>query len=218
MRRHKHIMNILLTSLILTTVVGTAAANTLSTSSRSLRMTWAGLTFAGGGLSVTCPATLEGTLHTATFTKTRGALIGTITRARAGRPCTGGTGWIYNGTESNEVLGGTLSNTLPWHVTYEEFGGTLPVLTEINLLLAGLRYLFRTIDLSFTVLCNYTSNIEHPSELTSRFGRGGTITNSNFNELRKIPSESGGLCPETALSGEGSVRNGSGENVRITLI
>lgn len=62
--------------------------------------------------------------------------------------------WAYNGTETNEILGGTLANSLPWHVTYKAFAGTLPNITQLRILLVGVRFLVRIA----TLLCTYTEN------------------------------------------------------------
>lgn len=216
---HKHTLSALLAALVLATAVGTASAGRLSTSSQTNRITWAALTFSsGGGLSISCPITLEGTMHSATIAKTRGLLIGSIVRATLSRPCTGGTVEVYNGSEVNEVLGGTLSNSLPWHITYEGFGGTLPTITEVLFLLIRARFIARATILGIPVLCSYTNTLEHPDEGAIKLGRGGIVSSIRPNETVSIPSESGGTCPEGVYTREGVATNGSGGNITITLI
>lgn len=218
MQSHRYVLSALLAAVVLAAAVGAASASRLSTSSQSTKIVWSGLTFTGGGQAITCPVTLEGTLHESSIAKIRRSLIGFITRARASRPCTNGTAWVYNGSESNEVLGGTLSNSLPWHITYEGFTGPLPNITEIHLLLIRARFLVRATLLGIPALCNYTTTLEHPAEGWLRFGRGGVVSSLRPNERVNIPSETGGVCPEGAFSVEGTVTNGSGGNVTITLI
>src|ERR1700751_1578741 len=95
-------------------VVGSASANRLSINETRFRITWARLTFNEETAEARdiCPVTMEGSFHSGTIRKVVGALIGHITRAGAG-VCTGGGLTI-------------LRETLPWHVTYEGFFGTLP--------------------------------------------------------------------------------------------
>jgi hypothetical protein len=113
--------------------VHSATAGRLSTSNTRFRATWTALKFDGLEIEspVICPLTLEGSFHSATIRKTRGALIGAITRAIVGGaepPCTGGRATI-------------LQESLPWHVTYQSFSGTLPRIEEITFLAS--RYAYR---------------------------------------------------------------------------
>lgn len=67
---------------------------------------------------------MEGTFHYRTIVKVERSLIGYVTRAIFGRPCTGfGEMWEYNGTEGSLTSN---VNSLPWHFTYDGFNGTLP--------------------------------------------------------------------------------------------
>ena len=117
----------ILALLLFTLAIGTASANRLSTSGQTFRAVWTPLTFASaeeGGIQIRCNVTLEGTFHTTTITKeTR--LIGYVTSTSFAHPCEGfGEFFMYNGTE--RILGTTLGTSLPWHLTYEGFTGTLP--------------------------------------------------------------------------------------------
>lgn len=219
MRRHKYVLSALLATLILAAAVGTASASHLSTSHAGMSIIWTSLHFnSSAGTTISCPVTLEGTLHSTTFAKTRGSLIGFITRATVARPCTGGTAWANNGSERNEVLGTTLGNSLPWHITYEGFTGTLPNITEVHLLLTRVRFLLRATILGISLLCSYTNTIERPAEGWLILGRGGAVSSLRPNERINIPSESGGGCPEGNFSNAGTVRDWLGNNLTITLI
>lgn len=198
--------------------VTTAGANRLSISSQMTKIVWTSLSFNGGGTTVSCPVTIEGSFHGPTISKVAGSLIGFITRAKVGRPCTGGTGWVYNGSESNEVLGGTLASSLPWHISYEAFSGTLPSIAEIHILLRSWRWLLRVTVLGITELCNYTATLEHPIWIWIRIGRGGLEESAKLAEEKTIPSESGGACPTDDLSGTGTDTNGTGGTITLTLI
>jgi len=115
-------------TLLMAFAVNSASANHLSVSSQNFRLVWTALTFFGEGTGSTentiiCPVTLEGSFHSSTLAKVIGALIGHVTRATVvGTSCTGGRATI-------------LQETLPWHVTYEGFSGTLPRITAVRLLL-----------------------------------------------------------------------------------
>jgi hypothetical protein len=126
-------------ALMLASAVSTASARTLSITNQSFRVTWRSLEFDGGIVTIRCPVTLEGSFHSRTIAKIEGSLIGYITRAIANQnACTNGRGIPFNGTEPYN--GGTASQTLPWHVTYEAFEGTLPNISSIDILLRNTRF------------------------------------------------------------------------------
>jgi len=109
--------------------VGTTTAGRISLNSRTFRATWSHLEFVSesvfGSDTVRCPVTIEGSFHSATIQKNRGALIGYVTRATAlSAACTSGTMTV-------------LQNALPWHYTYEGFSGRLPIISAIFFLLTG---------------------------------------------------------------------------------
>src|SRR5215213_7620345 len=125
--RSKLILAGLTAAILLSFAVGSASANRLSISTRNVRVVWSNLQLEGGGSRIICPVTLEGSFHSSTITKTAGLLIGHISRASvigSTPPCTGGHATV-------------LRETLPWHVTYESFAGTLPRPSRINIQLIG---------------------------------------------------------------------------------
>ncbi|HEV7773597.1 MAG TPA: hypothetical protein VGO48_09965 [Conexibacter sp.] len=128
-------------------LVSSASARNLSSSSESFRVVWNPLTFEDGTLAIRCVITLEGTFHSRTIAKVDGALMGYITRATVRHGCTepfsifSADAWTYNGSEVS--LGATLANSLPWHVTYKGFSGTLPNIGRIRILTHGVRFVFR---------------------------------------------------------------------------
>ena len=123
--------------LVLAFAVGTASAGRLEFSNRDFRLTFPILVLTAGGVTSECPVTLEGTLHSATIRKVLGALIGHITRARSNNAACGGS----SGRDSScgtEVINATVTpNTLPWHVRYQGFGGTLPNITRVSIDIVG---------------------------------------------------------------------------------
>jgi hypothetical protein len=204
MRRYtRHLVIGLTAALMLALAVGAASARNISVSNQNIRVVWSPLTFNGEGLLETrCNVTLEGSFHYRTIIKRERALIGLITRAGLTRPCPRGIAWIYNGTERNERLGNTtLPTSLPWHITYEGFTGTLPNITGIRILLDRARFL-----LEAGFLCNYTTGPTNGGNAagTALVGADGAITGLRTDETRRISSPDP-FCPEGRFIGTGRV-------------
>src|ERR1044071_3581859 len=113
-------------TLLMAFALGTASARSLSISNQNIRATFANLELGVEGINtVTCRVTLEGSLHSRTIAKVRGALIGYLTRVstnNCNRPVT------------------ILTETLPWHVRYESFSGILPNITLIFIRSTGISF------------------------------------------------------------------------------
>src|SRR5829696_6522811 len=129
------------TTAVMGLMVGTASANRLAAGSNFLTATWTDMTFTDsfGGTAV-CPVTLSGSLHSRTITKSVGALVGHINRASVGS-CAPGSATI-------------LQASLPWHITYRGFLGTLPNIGSVLLNVLGAS--FRVITTT-GVPCLFTS-------------------------------------------------------------
>jgi hypothetical protein len=126
-------------ALMLASAVSTASARSLSTSNQNIRATWRSLEFRSPIVTIRCPVTLEGSFHARTIQKMARTLIGAITAATVNQgACTNGRGIAFNGREP--YGGGTAPQTLPWHLTYEAFTGTLPNITSIIILLSRFRF------------------------------------------------------------------------------
>jgi hypothetical protein len=118
-------------TIVLGAFVSTASARNLSISTQFIRTAFTSVRFSEPfGGRTDCAVTLEGSLHTRTIAKVAGTLIGYITRADLGT-CATGTATI-------------LRETLPWHVRYLAFAGTLPNITRliINVIGASFRVRF----------------------------------------------------------------------------
>ena len=220
MTMHRHLPLVaLLAATTLSVLVGSASANRLSVTNRSIRMTWSSLEFRGP-VTIRCRLTLEGTLHENTIAKVERSLIGYVTAARFQRPCTGGTMWSYNGSEVNEVLGGTLPTSLPWHITYEGFNGALPTPTAIRILLALWRYEVRGVIFGIPVLCTYRTGAAGNATGTANLGSGGRIESLSLSG--NIASEDPSPCASLAFqspAGDGRVTLlGTTNAISITLI
>ena len=124
-RPTKALMACLTVAVALLASVTASSANRISQTSRTYRATLTPLRITDDELStVSCNVTLEGSFHSSTFAKVAGALVGYVNRASLGSPCTGGTATL-------------LRESLPWHMEYEGYRGTLPNITEIDYDLAG---------------------------------------------------------------------------------
>jgi hypothetical protein len=126
--RTKLILAALAAAIALGALVAAATATRLAVSNQLVRITWSEarpLVFEGGSSfgAVRCLLTMEGTFHSRTVAKSPEALIGFVTSATIST-CTGGSARA-------------LQASLPWHIFYESFSGTLPRITEINVILVG---------------------------------------------------------------------------------
>ena len=195
-----HIAAITAAATLLALLTTAAPARNFSTSNQTFRVAWNELEFGTPTLTVSCSVTLEGSFHYRTIVKRERTLIGYITRVAVRRPCTNGEAWAANGTESHPRLG-TLANTLPWHLTYEGFEGTLPCITSLLFLLRGVRF---KIHAPFNTLGLYGAAEDN---ITARAVRNPTTR--VITELEPLPGRStirlvnclGGICPASGTSG-----------------
>jgi hypothetical protein len=210
-------------ALLLAGVAASASARALSTSEQSLRASFSSLEFGGSGATIRCRVTLEGSFHSSTITKIRGALAGAVTRAIIGHPCTGGEAWADNGTESEPL--GTAPNKLPFHITYESFVGTLPAISEIHLLLSRESFVIGATVLGLTCRGRY-SRAEDNIIMTAAREAGGGITSlrpdATVNRAALVDQLGpNAVCPSTGAFGgrSGAVTNlSTGATITITLI
>lgn len=215
----KALITALVAAAALAALVGSASANSLSVTSRTIRVVWSSFEFTKP-VTVRCRLTIEGTLHENTISKVSGSLIGYITAAAIAHPCTGGSEWVYNGVERNEALGNAvLPSSFPWHLTYEGFNGSLPTPTAIRILLTLARFLLRSSPFGIPILCLYRTGSNGNATLTGNLGVGGRVTSVRASGT--IRSETGG-CPERTLrnpEGDGiATQLGNSNSVSITLI
>lgn len=179
-------------SLMLALAVSSASARRFELSSQSYRIVWNPLVFAGVEITnarVSCPVTLEGSFHSSTLSKVAEQLVGYVSRAIVGTPCVGGS------ARAN-------TETLPWHVRYASFTGTLPNITSIVLHLVGASFVIESEAIS-GVKCRYTTKAGEPGIGTanrntttgeiSGLAAGGVIASETF------------LCPRGTFSGTGRV-------------
>jgi hypothetical protein len=213
MRARSRLVLIALTaSLIMGFAVSSASAGRLSVSNTRYRITWASLKIAGieAGASVFCPVTLEGSFHSATIRKTRGALIGAVTRGKVkSESCFEGRAII-------------LQETLPWHLTYESFSSALPRIEVITFLLR--RYAILVELGLFGFMCLY-ADLGHTEEnlaMRVEVGPEGALFGVRFLPERFMGWHAGSeFCPRRAIletTGEMFLLGSSSTRITVRLI
>jgi hypothetical protein len=184
--------------------VTTASANRLSLSHGNLwQVIWNPLAFKGAGITIaSCPVTLEGSFHSATINKVIGALIGFISRASVGG-C------------STEGRASVLQESLPWHIRYGGFVGTLPLIEGVRLQLINASFRITRIPLFGECLARTTA--ERPA-----IGIAGIRSYVSGNGIvSSLTAESGAKIPCGSLTGEfegtGTVREVPGGSVNLLV-
>jgi len=197
----------------------TASARNLSISEQSFRATFSSLEFGGGGVTIRCRITVEGSFHTRTIAKVANSLVGAITRAIIAHPCTGGEAWADNGTETQPL--GTAPNRLPYHLQYESFVGTLPNITAANLLISRDSFVAQATILGLSCRGRY-GRPENAIRAVATREAGGAITSFTPNGTMRLVEQLGpnAVCTaEGNFSGVGAVVNlSTGARLTITLI
>jgi len=206
MKKSKLWFALLCATVVLGALAGTASARIFSlvNTNTGIRATWSAMDFASpsAGVTVRCPVTLEGSLHSRTIAKVANSLIGYITRAIvAGTrpPCSGGTARV-------------LTETLPWHVTYQGFAGTLPRITSIRTTVVRPAFQVTAPFFGFEVTCTYrqnnvngTFNVEAAGVLTTAQVEGTNLAAEGFG------------CSEGTLSGTSTTLTLLGTTSRLTV-
>jgi hypothetical protein len=141
------------------------------------------------GVTVSCPVTLEGTVHTWTISKISGLLIGYITRAISGETsCPGGTARM-------------LTETLPWHTQYVAFTGTLPNITSYSVLFTGAAFQISASVLGSILTCLYITSQTEPviGRHTRNIATGALTETTASGRIRRNSGSAG--CENGNLSG-----------------
>jgi hypothetical protein len=129
MKLRKLLLAAVSATVLLSTLGSSASARNFSLSNQFHRDSFSRVEFHLPGTTTTCHVTLEGSVHSRTFAKTIGSLIGYITSAILG-PCAAGTASI-------------LRETLPWHARYSGFEGALPAIRSVILHIIGASWRIR---------------------------------------------------------------------------
>jgi hypothetical protein len=199
-------------------ITAAASANRLSLTERGFRVVWTPMTVGlqevggeGPPIQIACNVTMEGSFHSRTIVKTPGALIGHLTRFTIdGRNCT-----------EPDNMGGAYAftgETLPWHITYSSFSGTLPNMSAVRIFFVGMGIVIQRLPID----CRTRSTTLAPAgwRLT-RDLRTSAITSLTADESIILPAPTGTLCEGRSIfySGAGRyTRLGSTSTVSLSLI
>jgi hypothetical protein len=211
----------LMAAVLLAGAASTASARNLSVSEQGFRVSWENLEFIAA-VTVRCRLTLEGSFHARSFAKIPRTLIGAISRAINGHPCTGGEAWVDNGTEVEPL--GTAPNRLPWHLTYESFTGRLPDMEVVNLLLSRFSFVIRATVLGLTCEGRYgnlTDNIILNAVHEPGTGISSLTPRAGSNAANLVEQLANAVCMGTGTftGRSGLVRIlSTGSTITVTLI
>jgi hypothetical protein len=183
--RSKLVLAALVATACLAVAVGTANARRIEFSEQHIRAVWsierAHFKGSNAAFAIECELTIEGSFHSRTLSKVCGQLIGYITVAEAPNLCIGGEIAILNGVEPLPG-GGTAPNTLPWHVRYHSFSGTLPTIERIRIQIIGAAILMW----DALIECLYQSTAAKPLFAILHIV-AGTLTTLQWDETSPIP-------------------------------
>jgi hypothetical protein len=157
-------------------LISTSSANRLALSGQQFRATWNALRFIGF-VTVECHVTIEGSFHSRTISKVLEALVGYVSRVTVDSTnCTGGSARA-------------LTETLPWHIRYGGFTGTLPTIETILLRVINGQFLVQVAGIA-PAKCLYTANATSPMRGIVRLA-GGVAESLRIEEPSAIPFTSG---------------------------
>jgi hypothetical protein len=206
MRRNRRTLVVvaMVNGLALFCTVGDADGSRFARTSQNIRAVWGSMTFNAGPFGrVTCPVTLESSLHSRTVSKVRGTLIGYITAAVIGEA---------------ECAGGTVTRpaeTLPWHWRYDSFTGTLPEIERIKEQVIGASFRLTVLGVS----CLYQSTATSPLFMSS-FLTSALLLHITVSGPLPLFIGEGFPCPST-MTPEGTsttVRDPAGSNISVFLV
>ncbi|HEV7774719.1 MAG TPA: hypothetical protein VGO48_15670 [Conexibacter sp.] len=198
MKLSKLLLTIAGATVLLGALVSSAFAGRLSQSANTLNVTFARLDFRGGLGTVECEVILNTTFHTRSINKIPLLLIGYITAASVNGCARGGMT--------------VLRETLPWHVRYSSFAGTLPNITSIQTRTIGESY--RVTEPVFGISCLSRTTPEQPGIRTYN-AASGAITSATAGGT--ISCSPGGITGSLSGSTTNVVEVG-GARLRFTLI
>ncbi len=168
------VLSVALAATALFVIASTATARRLAVDDQDFEVKWAPLRFIAGGTTTSCNVTLLGSFHSLTITKTIGSLIGYIDHASV-NSCNAGAGATI------------LAGTLPWHVTYGGFRGTLPTIESAILNLLGLAL---EIDLAGALpACLFRTDAAEPFRAIGSLNAGGQVTGLTADPTQSIDLE-----------------------------
>jgi hypothetical protein len=206
------------TTLVLGVLAGSASATRLGLNVSTFSATWSTMSLSGAFSEVLCPVTLEGTFHRMTLAKVADSLVGVVTRARIEEAsCT---------ARAPGVTGrAILLSSLPWHITYRSFTGTLPRIESVKLAVINLMVLVSTQNSRESISCLFVATSARPLVLKANLNlTTGVLENLQVEEANRIllSNFQPERCPQEGLLG-GTTNfvgplPGSRTSITITLV
>jgi hypothetical protein len=205
--RTKLLLVALTAAITLGALLSTASANRIAQSNQNFRATWSALRFIGF-VTVECHVTIEGSFHSRTLAKVAEALVGYVSRATVDEGhCTGGSARV-------------IQETLPWHLRYQSFTGTLPRISGITDRQVGSGFQVTGVVLGFPVTCQITSTAASPMVGINNVNTTtGQVESLRPDETALIPvSSGGGSCGSSGrLAGTSTTLTLLGATTKITV-
>jgi hypothetical protein len=199
--RSKLLLAALTSALLLAMAVGSASAARLGSNETAFRIVYAPLSFVPSfGSTARCPVTLAGSFHSRTITKEAGSLIGYVNSVTVGT------------CEAGRARANT--ETLPWHIRYVSFTGSLPNIATITQLLNNSSFEVQGEIFGLRVTCRY--NVPSKLGINTRETTRGVVTGQTPGG-ESDASATGG-CPSGRLTGTASVLTGGGAPLVVTLV
>jgi hypothetical protein len=198
MKARKLLLAAVAAAMLVLALVSSASAGRLSSSSTSIRVSFREITFNLPFGNTTCAVTLEGSFHGRTIAKTAGLLVGYITRATMGA-CAAGSVTI-------------LAETLPWHIRYASFAGTLPNITSFRVNAVNASFRVRE---PFGVTCLVRSTEGEPIVLTANREAGGAVAGAEVGGTVRVGSEC--LSASGTFGSDRGTATVAGAATRITI-
>ncbi len=196
-----HIRRIILTAALAATtllaITSAASARRLAVDDQDFEVRWTPLVLLKSGGTTSCNVTLLGSFHSLTINKSIGSLIGYIDHASLASCAT----FAF------------LTTTLPWHVTYGGFAGTLPSISSITLNVVGLSVMFTA--------CLAITEVAEPFRAISNLNGSGQITGLTADPTASIDLNDMFRCiigGDLEFEGTGLVEDLAGNLLFIRLV
>lgn len=183
---------------VLLVLASSASAGRISASEQRLRATFTRMDFSGALGTIECEAVIDITLHSRVITKTAGSLIGYVTAGNVNRCSRGGAT--------------VLRETLPWHIQYTSFSGTLPNISTIRVGILG--FALRVREPTFGITCLFFSGAAQPVIMDLSGSGTGALLSGTFGG--QIDTSCG--VRGTVGGTSSSLTNGGGTRITVTLI
>lgn len=188
--------------------VGTASARRLEASAGNIQVVWSPLQFGAPeiGQNISCPVTIAGSFHSKTISKVSGQLVGYINRV------------IVGSAACSEGSARALAETLPWHIQYNSFTGTLPNITGITFTMVGIRFSHTNHE---GITCLIGTTQANPGWATSELS-SGRVTGLRILSEHTIPLGGAFVCElagNAEISGTGALTVAEGTTaITIRLV